>query len=109
VTESALTFSVFGGDDDADAKWLVEFGETKAGRVIVNAFPTGVGVSWSMQHGGPWPSTTSSSSTSVGAASIDRWTRPVTFQGVPADLLPDALRDDNPLEIPQRVDGALQA
>jgi NADP-dependent aldehyde dehydrogenase len=63
-------------------------------------------VSWSMQHGGPWPSTTSSSTTSVGAASIDRWTRPVTFQNVPAALLPEALRDDNPLEIPQRVDGA---
>jgi NADP-dependent aldehyde dehydrogenase len=109
VTESALTFSIFGAEEDADAKWLIAFAETKAGRVIVNAFPTGVGVSWSMQHGGPWPSTTSSSSTSVGAASIDRWTRPVTFQGVPADLLPEALRDDNPLEIPQRVDGALQA
>jgi NADP-dependent aldehyde dehydrogenase len=105
VTEPALTFSVFGAEDDTDAKWLIEFAETKAGRVIANAFPTGVGVSWSMQHGGPWPSTTSSSTTSVGAASIDRWTRPVTFQGVPADLLPDALRDENPLEIPQRVDG----
>jgi NADP-dependent aldehyde dehydrogenase len=109
VTEPALTFSVFGGDDDTDAKWLVELGETKAGRVIVNAFPTGVGVSWSMQHGGPWPSTTSSSTTSVGADSIDRWTRPVTFQNVPADLLPDALLDENPLKIPQRVDGTLQA
>jgi NADP-dependent aldehyde dehydrogenase len=106
VTEPALTFSVFSADGDADAKWLVEFGESKAGRVIANGFPTGVGVSWSMQHGGPWPSTTSSSATSVGAASIDRWTRPVTLQNVPADLLPDALRDDNPLGVPQRVDGA---
>ncbi len=105
VTEPALTFSIFGAAGDADAKWLLEFAETKAGRVIVNAFPTGVGVSWSMQHGGPWPSTTSSSTTSVGAASIDRWTRPVTFQGVPAELLPEALLDDNPLAIPQRVDG----
>jgi NADP-dependent aldehyde dehydrogenase len=41
----------------------------------------------------------------VGAASIERWTRPVTFQGVPHDLLPEALLDENPLEIPQRVDG----
>ncbi|HEY1761677.1 MAG TPA: hypothetical protein VGG17_03690 [Acidimicrobiales bacterium] len=89
--------------------WLLEFAETKAGRIIVNAYPTGVGVSWSMQHGGPWPSTTSSSSTSVGAASIDRWTRPVTFQNVPTNLLPDALRDENPLEVSQRVDGVRQA
>jgi NADP-dependent aldehyde dehydrogenase len=109
VTEPALTFSIFGAEGDADAKWLVDFGETKAGRVIVNAFPTGVGVSWSMQHGGPWPSTTSSSTTSVGAASIERWTRPVTFQGVPAELLPEALLDENPLEVPQRVDGVRQA
>ncbi len=105
VTEPALTFSIFGAEVDKDAEWLLEFGETKAGRVIMNAYPTGVGVSWSMQHGGPWPSTTSSSTTSVGAASIDRWMRPVTLQNVPAALLPEALRDDNPLEIPQRVDG----
>lgn len=109
VIDPALAFSIFASDDDTDAKWLIEYAETKAGRVIVNAFPTGVGVSWSMQHGGPWPSTTSSSTTSVGAASIDRWTRPVTFQNVPAELLPEALLDENPLEIPQRVDGALQA
>ena len=106
ATEPALTFSIFGAESDRDAGWLLEFAETKAGRVIMNGYPTGVGVSWSMQHGGPWPSTTSSSTTSVGAASIDRWTRPVTFQNVPVDLLPEVLRDDNPLEVPQRVDGA---
>ena len=105
ATDPALTFSVFAAPGDEDAPWLLELAETKAGRVIVNSFPTGVGVSWSMQHGGPWPATTSSSTTSVGAASIDRWTRPVTFQGVPADLLPEALRDDNPLGVPQRIDG----
>jgi NADP-dependent aldehyde dehydrogenase len=106
ITEPALTFSIFGAASDPDAEWLIEFAETKAGRVIMNAYPTGVGVSWSMQHGGPWPSTTSSMTTSVGAASIDRWTRPVTFQNVPAALLPEALRDQNPLAVPQRVDGA---
>jgi NADP-dependent aldehyde dehydrogenase len=58
-----------------------------------------------MHHGGPWPATTASSSTSVGAASIERWLRPVTYQNVPAALLPEALRDDNPLGVPQRVDG----
>lgn len=105
VTEPALTFSVFHESADEDAAWLFDLAQTKAGRVIANAFPTGVGVSWSMQHGGPWPSTTSASSTSVGAASIERWLRPVTYQNVHEDLLPEALRDDNPLDVPQRVDG----
>jgi len=103
--EPALTFSVFVGGDDADATWLLEVGEQKAGRVIVNQYPTGVGVAWSMQHGGPWPATTVPWATSVGAASIDRWLRPVTYQGVPDQWLPLALRDDNPLGLPQRVNG----
>lgn len=103
--DAALTFSVFTAPSDDDASWLIELGQTKAGRVIANGFPTGVGVSWSMQHGGPWPATTSASATSVGASGIDRWLRPVTYQSVPEELLPDALRDDNPLGVHQRVDG----
>ena len=92
-SEPALTFSVFSADDDEDASWLIELGAAHAGRVIVNAYPTGVGVSWSMHHGGPWPSTTAPSATSVGAGAIDRWLRPVAFQSVPNGLLPPALRD----------------
>lgn len=103
--ERSLTFSVFSGIDDGDEEWLVGFGVQRAGRVIVNGFPTGVGVSWSMQHGGPWPSTTSSSATSVGAASIERWLRPVTFQSISDASLPLALQEENPLGIPRRVDG----
>jgi NADP-dependent aldehyde dehydrogenase len=61
-----------------------------------------------MEHGGPWPSTTSPSTTSVGAASIERWLRPVTYQNGPEEFLPEALRDANPLGIPQRVDGILR-
>lgn len=106
--DPALTFSVFTAPKDDDVSWLVAFGQTRAGRVMVNAFPTGVGVSWSMQHGGPWPSATSPSSTSVGASALERWLRPVTYQGVPESLLPEALRDDNPLGVPQRVDGVLR-
>jgi NADP-dependent aldehyde dehydrogenase len=105
VTDPALTFSVFTSSSDPDAAWLFEFAPLRAGRVIANAYPTGVGVSWSMQHGGPWPATTSSSATSVGAGSIERWLRPVTYQNVPESLLPEALRDDSPLVIPRRVDG----
>jgi NADP-dependent aldehyde dehydrogenase len=103
--DAALTFSVFTSSNDEDAPWLIELGQSKAGRVIANGFPTGVGVSWSMQHGGPWPATTNSSATSVGASGIDRWLRPVTYQSVPEELLPAALRDDNPLGVAQRVDG----
>jgi len=107
ASEPALTFSVFCVEDDRDGRWLVDLGSHRCGRVIINGFPTGVGVSWSMQHGGPWPSTTSSASTSVGAAAIERWLRPVTYQSVPDDLLPPALQDSNPLAIPRRVDGIL--
>ena len=103
----ALTFSAFLADNDKDGSWLLAYGQRHAGRVIVNQFPTGVGVSWSMQHGGPWPATTAPAATSVGASGIDRWLRPVTFQGVPSDVLTLALRDDNPLGIPQRVNGQL--
>jgi NADP-dependent aldehyde dehydrogenase len=108
ASEPALTFSLFCVDDDRDSQWLLELGARRSGRVIVNGYPTGVGVSWSMQHGGPWPSTTSSAGTSVGAAAIERWLRPVTFQGVPDELLPPALQESNPLEIPRRVDRILQ-
>jgi NADP-dependent aldehyde dehydrogenase len=106
ATDPALTFSVFTSASDPSAAWLFDFAQTKAGRVIANGYPTGVGVSWSMQHGGPWPATTSSAATSVGAGSIDRWLRPVTYQNVPDDLLPEALRENNPLKLPRRVDGS---
>ncbi len=104
-TEPAVTFTLLCAPDDHDASWLLAHGETKAGRVIVNQYPTGVGVSWSMQHGGPWPSTTQAWATSVGASAIDRWLRPVTYQGIDDALLPPALRDANPLNLPRRVDG----
>jgi NADP-dependent aldehyde dehydrogenase len=105
--EPALTFSLFCVENDRDSKWLLELGSQRSGRVIVNGYPTGVGVSWSMQHGGPWPSTTSSAATSVGADAIERWLRPVTFQSVPDELLPPALQEGNPFSIPRRVDGVL--
>lgn len=102
--DAALTFTVFLSAND-DNGWLVEYGSSRAGRVVVNGYPTGVGVSWSMQHGGPWPSTTISWATSVGADAVMRWLRPVAYQNVPESLLPLALRDDTPLQIPRRIDG----
>ncbi|WP_230424277.1 aldehyde dehydrogenase (NADP(+)) [Streptomyces radicis] len=75
-----------------------------AGRVLVNGWPTGVAVTHAQHHGGPYPATTSTS-TSVGTTAIERWLRPVTYQNAPAPLLPPELRDDNPLGLPRRVDG----
>jgi NADP-dependent aldehyde dehydrogenase len=79
-----------------------------AGRVLWNGWPTGVAVTWSMQHGGPYPATTAPATTSVGAASVDRFVRPVTWQGMPQEVLPAPLRDGNPWGIPRRVDGVLE-
>jgi NADP-dependent aldehyde dehydrogenase len=106
--EPALTFTVHVAQDDVVAPALLSAGAKKAGRVIVNGYPTGVGVSWSMHHGGPLPAATSSLHTSVGATAIRRWLRPVSYQGVPTAWLPAALRDENPLGVPQRVDGILR-
>jgi NADP-dependent aldehyde dehydrogenase len=75
-----------------------------AGRVLVNGWPTGVAVAPAQHHGGPYPATTSQS-TSVGATAIERWLRPVAYQDTPPALLPLELRDDNPLGVPRRVDG----
>jgi NADP-dependent aldehyde dehydrogenase len=78
-----------------------------AGRVIWNGWPTGVAVAWSMNHGGPWPSTTSAGHTSVGATAIRRWLRPVCYQDLPDGLVPEGLRDANPWHLPRRADGVL--
>ncbi|HEX5829032.1 MAG TPA: aldehyde dehydrogenase (NADP(+)) [Candidatus Limnocylindrales bacterium] len=74
-----------------------------AGRVLVNGYPTGVAVNWSMMHGGPWPASTNAGHTSVGATSIRRFLRPVAFQNVPDALLPAELQDANPLGLPRRT------
>jgi NADP-dependent aldehyde dehydrogenase len=74
-----------------------------AGRVIFNDWPTGVAVVWAQHHGGPWPATTSSRDTSVGARAIGRWLTPVAYQGWPDALLPAELQDANPLGILRTV------
>lgn len=78
-----------------------------AGRVLVNGWPTGVAVAAAQHHGGPYPATTSTS-TSVGGTAIERWMRPVAYQAVPEALLPEELRDSNPLGLPRRFNGVLE-
>ncbi|MHB0777666.1 aldehyde dehydrogenase (NADP(+)) [Halomonas sp. WWR20] len=94
--------------DDADleaARGLMPTLERKAGRILVNGWPTGVEVCHAMVHGGPYPATTDSRTTSVGSAAILRFLRPVCYQALPEDLLPEALRNDNPLKLKRLVDG----
>ncbi|MFE0730519.1 aldehyde dehydrogenase (NADP(+)) [Streptomyces antibioticus] len=78
-----------------------------AGRVLVNGWPTGVAVAPAQHHGGPYPATTSTS-TSVGGTAVERWLRPVVYQNAPAALLPPELRDENELGLPRRYDGRLE-
>ncbi|RRO18251.1 aldehyde dehydrogenase (NADP(+)) [Saccharopolyspora rhizosphaerae] len=102
--EGNLTATVHSEDSDTDfvATLLPRLRE-RAGRVLFNGWPTGVAVSPAMQHGGPYPATTDARFTSVGTAALDRFLRPVTYQNVPAALLPPALRDENPWNIPQKT------
>lgn len=84
---------------------LINVLEEKCGRLLFSGVPTGVEVGYAMQHGGPYPSTTDSRSTSVGAAAIKRFARPIAFQDMPSDLLPDALKNENPMNIVRQVNG----
>ena len=107
--EGQLTATVHAVESDhALAGALLPLLERKVGRILFNGFPTGVEVSYAMVHGGPFPATSDPRSTSVGATAIERFLRPVCYQDVPAGLLPEALKDDNPLGIVRLVDGELK-
>lgn len=96
--------------DDGDkplVRHLLPVLERKVGRILANGFPTGVEVSHAMVHGGPFPATSDSRTTSVGSAAISRFLRPVSYQNLSQDLLPAAIQDANPLGIWQRRDGHL--
>jgi alpha-ketoglutaric semialdehyde dehydrogenase len=106
--DGQLTATIHGTPADlTEHAWLVSILEDKAGRLIVNGFPTGVEVCASMQHGGPYPATTDWRTTSVGTAAIHRFARPVAYQTFPQSSLPAELQDANPLGIWRLVDGAM--
>jgi NADP-dependent aldehyde dehydrogenase len=101
-----LTATLFGDEEDLAAnRELIHILEQKAGRLIFNAFPTGVEVTHAMVHGGPYPSTSDPRFTSVGSLAIYRFARPVCFQGFPDAMLPPELQDANPLGIARLRDG----
>jgi NADP-dependent aldehyde dehydrogenase len=111
---AALTATVHASDGDPLADLLAGVLAEHAGRVVWNGYPTGVAVSWAMQHGGPAPATTNSLHTSVGPTAIRRFLRPVVWQDAPPDALPAELADDwhygTPRAVdpvPRRVDGVL--
>jgi len=100
-----LTASIYGTDEDlASYKNLVAILQQKAGRLIFNGFPTGVEVCAAMQHGGPYPATTDSRTTSVGYYAIRRFARPVCFQNFPDAALPPELQNKNSRNIWRLVD-----
>lgn len=104
--EGQLTATLQLTDADHDqARQLLPVLERKAGRILVNGFPTGVEVAHAMVHGGPFPATSDGRSTSVGALAIQRFLRPVCYQDLPEALLPEALREGNPLGVPRLIDG----
>ena len=101
-----LTITLHATEDDLkNYNELIAVLERKAGRLIINGFPTGVEVCHSMVHGGPFPATTDSKTTSVGTLAINRFVRPVSYQNFPNDFLPDELKDGNPLKIWRLVNG----
>ncbi|WP_321833141.1 aldehyde dehydrogenase (NADP(+)) [Pseudomonas kulmbachensis] len=108
--EGQLTATLHLENEDLTiAQGLVQAMEKKAGRVLINGFPTGVEVCDSMVHGGAFPATSDSRTTSVGSTAIERFLRPVCYQNFPDVLLPRALKHSNPLNIWRQVDGKTAA
>lgn len=106
LLEGQLTTTLQAEPDD-DVSDLAARLTDISGRVLWNGWPTGVTVSYAQHHGGPYPATTSAT-TSVGTAAIRRFLRPVAYQSFPEGRLPEPLQDANPWRVPQRVDGVWQ-
>lgn len=106
VFEGQLTASLHATETDEEAgPRIAEHLLPLAGRLVFDGVPTGVSVTTAMQHGGPYPATTAPGHTSVGAAAIRRFLRPVVWQNAPSWLVPSPLKDGNPLGIPRTLDG----
>lgn len=104
--EGQLTITLQLDDGDLPAaRELMSIMERKAGRILANGWPTGVEVCHAMVHGGPYPATSDSRTTSVGSAAIFRFLRPVCYQALPEALLPEPLKDRNPWQVSRLVDG----
>jgi 2,5-dioxopentanoate dehydrogenase len=106
--EGQLTSTLMATKNDISKnEEIIEAVKNICGRLILNGVPTGVEVCLGMQHGGPYPATTDSRFTSVGADGIKRFARPLSFQGWADDFLPDELKNSNPLGIWRTVNNVL--
>ena len=106
--EGQLTGTIISEEGEASKySGVIEALQNRVGRVIYNGVPTGVEVCPSMLHGGPYPASTDSRFTAVGIHSIKRWVRPLSFQDWPNELLPDELKNENPLNIYRNVNSKL--
>ncbi len=104
--DGQLTATLWAGDETLESnRELMDMLTEKCGRLLFNGFPTGVEVCYAMQHGGPFPASTDSRFTSVGPDAIKRFLRPVSYQNCPDSLLPEELKDANPLGLWRIVDG----
>jgi len=100
--EGQLTASLIATEEEAkDSFEIIEALQNRVGRLVFNGVPTGVEVCNSMVHGGPYPASTDSRFSAVGVHAIKRWVRPFSFQNFPDSLLPEALKEQNPLDIKQ--------
>jgi NADP-dependent aldehyde dehydrogenase len=107
--EGQLTASLQITEEDyPTAARLIPALEQKVGRILVNGWPTGVEVGHAMVHGGPFPATSDSRTTSVGSLAINRFLRPVAYQNLPQDLLPAAVQDNNPWNLNRLMDGVVE-
>jgi NADP-dependent aldehyde dehydrogenase len=104
--DGQLTASLHITDRDyAAATPLIPALERKVGRILINGWPTGVEVGHAMVHGGPYPATSDSRTTSVGTLAIERFLRPVAYQNFPEQLRPAPLQDANPWNVNRLIDG----
>lgn len=106
--EGQLTSTIMATETDIkENDELVEAIKNICGRFILNGVPTGVEVCLSQQHGGPFPATSDSRFGAVGADGIRRFARPIAFQSWSNNLLPDELKDENPLGIWRTINDEL--
>ena len=102
--EGQLTGTILAENELENYSEVVNALQNRVGRIIFNGVPTGVEVCPAMVHGGPFPASTDSRFTAVGIDSIKRWVRPFSYQSWPNELLPDELKNENPLNISRFVD-----
>lgn len=106
LMEGQLTATIHADNSDfPEVSLLLPKLEDLAGRILFGGWPTGVEVGHAVVHGGPFPATSDSRTSSVGTLAIERFTRPVAYQSFPDSLRPVPLTEENPWQVPRLVEG----